>query len=70
MKYSNRVFLAHYQALDNLAKLALARKVGTEYSYLRQIAHGSRKPGVDLAQRLAKALNVTPADIRPDIWKP
>lgn len=68
-KYSNRGFAARYQRLAPEAKLALAKAAETDYAYLRQIAHGSRQPGPELALRLAKALNVTPGTIRPDLWE-
>lgn len=33
----------------------VAEQAGTNFAYFRQIAHGHRRPSVDLAQRLVEA---------------
>lgn len=33
----------------------VAERAGTNFAYFRQIAHGHRRPSVDLAQRLVEA---------------
>ena len=49
---------------------AVAVAAGTNYAYLSQLAHGHRKAGALLAQRINKSTNyeVMLHEIRPDIY--
>ena len=49
---------------------ALAEQVGTTAPYLSRIAYGNGKtlPGPQLSKKLAKALQMPLADVRPDLW--
>lgn len=60
-------------AIRNLSlkeRESLASQVGTTAPYLSRIAYGRGKtlPGPKLAKKLAKALEMPLADVRPDLW--
>lgn len=46
----------------------VATAVQTSVAYLYQLAGGHRRPGIDLAKRLASETGVPRAALRPDVW--
>ena len=64
------ILLEYYKSLSAREKRELAKKVGTTVPYLCHMAHGTRRPGPDMARKLEKASRrvVTKKELRPDIW--
>lgn len=54
--------------LDKHGREALARKVGTTYQYLHQLAHGHRRASVELCKRFERHTGLTRRDLRPDLF--
>jgi len=58
--------IATARRAKNLTQVELAERVGTVAQYISQIERDIRQPGMNLARKLAKALNLGLYDIRPD----
>lgn len=46
----------------------LAGKLGTTPAYLNRIAYSRQGPGPKLARKMAKAMGISLAEVRPDLW--
>jgi DNA-binding transcriptional regulator YdaS (Cro superfamily) len=59
-----------YKSMTREQREALARAVGTSPAYLSQLAYGHRRAGIRVAAAIQQATDgqVTPADLRPDIF--
>ncbi|MFS2103646.1 hypothetical protein [Ralstonia sp. Ralssp135] len=60
---------AYFQATKPQERDALAKDCDTSADYLYLCARGDRRPGPQLAKRLAAAEpRLTLAELRPDLW--
>ena len=57
----------YYRRLNKLSQEKLAEIVGVDYTYISSIERGHRNVSGINIMRIAKALNVQPGDLFPDV---
>lgn len=69
-KQAHKARVEWLQGVEKPALYAVADACGTTAEYIRQVAHGygSRRPSVDMAQRLGKHSGLPREFWRPDVW--
>lgn len=58
----------YYMSLGKPGREAFVKAVGTTEGYMIQLIYGFRRPGVEMAKKLADHSPLTLAQLRPDIW--
>ena len=66
--FKNPTWAAVWGRYSPEQKQRAAEELDTDYKYLSQIARGDRKPGMDLARRMAEYTGKPKKEFRPDIW--